>query len=206
MILVLNHLGKRLADRFGAFCNQRICWWNFCYGVMCQGEFYRCVWIQVRCWVLFSPGSEVCDGKVNKVFLSMWHSHTQHTTEMLVLTRSFCHGSTLWRNCLCGVQLAGKTAPLHPCLPRKKLVSKTRSPGTDPKGKRWSMGSSERGLAHCSHLSAPRHPGWDVSAGASWRRAALQGGSLSFCWPASTDGSEVPTEVRIKSRGQTSQQ
>lgn len=71
---------------------------------------------------------------------------------------------------------------LPPHLPGKKPVSNPRSPETALKGKRLDMGSSERGLVDCSHLSAPWHPGQDVSAGASWRRAALQGRSLSFCW------------------------
>jgi len=34
------------------------------------------------------------------------------------------------------------------------------------------VGSSEKGLVHCSHLSALWHRGWDVSAGASSGRAA----------------------------------
>lgn len=127
----------------------------------------------------------------------------QHTTEMLVLIHSFCCGSTLWRNCLCGFQLANRTAFLYPCLPRKKLFSKPRLPETAPKGKKWDMDDQREGW-FTSVISAPWHPVQDVSAGVFWRRAALQGRSLSAGQPTPHE-SEVLAEVRIRSWRQMSQ-
>lgn len=116
---------------------------------------------------------------------------TQRKTEMLVLICSFCPGSTLWRSCLCGFQLANRTAPLYPCLPRKKLLSKPRFPETAPKGKKWNM-DHQRGGWFTSVISAPSYPFWDVSAGAFWKRATLEGRSLPAGqpWEQSTSRSQ----------------
>lgn len=105
---------------------------------------------------------------------------------MLVLIHSFCCGSTLWRNCLCGFQLANRTAFLYPCLPRKKLFSKPRLPETAPKGKKWDMDHqrSERRLVHFSHFcSLAPCPGcvcWSLL------KEGSSPGKISFCWPAYT--------------------
>lgn len=121
----------------------------------------------------------------------------QHTTQMLVLIWSFCCGSNPWRNCLYGFQLAKRTAPLYPCLPRGKLFSKPRSPETAPKGKKWDM-DHQRGGCFTSIISAPWHPVWDVSAGTFWKEGSSPG-KISFCWPVYTHGSKVLAEVRIRS-------
>lgn len=78
-----------------------------------------------------------------------------------------------------------RTAPLLPCLPRKKKhISKLGSPETTQKGKGWNMGSSESRLVHCSHLSL------------------LPGILIRMCLPESPEGGQLSREDLCLCAGQ----
>lgn len=130
------------------------------------------------------------------MFLSVQHSHTRLITEVLVLSYSFCRGSTLWKSCLHGVQLAGRTAPFHPRLPRKKLVSKPRSPETAPTGEEVDHGIIREGAGSlqsslCSLASWPGCVSWSLlKEGSSPGRISLFLLARLHRWERSTSKSQ----------------